>query len=782
MKFKKLSICILFCVSIFSAKAYAEDIYVDPLASSGGTGAKNAPYRTLSEARNKVREINDNMTSDINVILKDGVYVLDETLELTSEDSATNGFKVIYKADDGANPIISGGKTITGWSIYDESKNIWSASVNGMSGRQLYVNGEKAQRARTDGPNELFSILLTTDTGYGLSPEFDGTAPDIMSYRNISLAELIYHHEWRCMRLGIKSAVTEDDTYTLTMDSGFSKLPPAARGNIIAVENAYELLDKPGEWYSDGTTIFYMPREGEDMTDAEVIFPQLEMLVYGNGTQSKTIENIVFDGIEFRYTTWTSPDLETGYLGTQGGFADGLDNESDHKDGLKQAVRFNFGRNIEVKNCTFQGLGCAAIRYGDGTKNSKITNNVIHDVANGGIYLEHRGYWEYDNDSADYPRVISGNEITDNEIYDIGTEYESACGIFCGYVVDTTIAHNELSDLPYTGISIGWGWGNPGTEAKYKTNFNSTNNKVYGNLIHDVMQVMSDGGGIYNLSTAPGMEIYNNVVYNVGAFDGAAYYLDDGSRYVTMYDNIGYNASYALRKKGAYNTIIGNYFDNGVIKLDTEDGDVVKENIIVSDGQYPQSILENAGIRKSEKSLSLSGTAPSSAGKEIAIWIMDGDIVKYADVIALSDAGDFSVTAVGDFEDGKTYEIVLSDGEADNGIFTQSDIPTAVPKKIFRTYISVVETDTENNKLVGKLVGAALNTGDNEELNVIAAVYDENGRFVDMKINKIDENCNLSEFLFDAVDGYTLKLFTWKSMQKATPIESIEIGSLQLKE
>ena len=91
-------------------------IYVSPGgADNTGDGSQSNPFATITRARDEVRKLNNDMTADIRVIIEDGTYVIDDTIEFTAEDSATNGYRIPYEAADGASPVISGGETITGW-------------------------------------------------------------------------------------------------------------------------------------------------------------------------------------------------------------------------------------------------------------------------------------------------------------------------------------------------------------------------------------------------------------------------------------------------------------------------------------------------------------------------------------------------------------------------------------------------------------------------------------------------------------------------------------------
>lgn len=771
MNIRKLTMFAVIFVSFLCINAAAEEIYVNPSAVSAGKGTYTQPYRTIQEAQEHVRDKTQDMTENIYVILEDGIYQQEHTITFTSADSGKNGFDVIYKAASGAKPIISGGRQINGWSLYDADKNIWRASAGGMNGRQLYVNGCKAIRARNEGPSELFSIKTVTENGYILNANIDGTAPEILSYGNISDVELIYSDRWMHQRMGIKSvSVVKDDTgadeYLVNMEKGFSDSEIKDKSKIIGIENAYELMDQPGEWYSDGQYIYYIPRDGENMESAEVIFPQLESLITGKGSKSASISNIIFDGIEFRYTTWRSPDSEYGYPGQQGGF--GIDVWGENETyGLKQAVRFDYADNVTIENCTFTALGCSAIRFGHGTKNCRINGNLIYDIANGGIYLEEKNF--YTNNLND-PRVIKNNEITNNEIYNIGTEYKSATGIFCGYVCNTIIAHNELSDMPYSGISIGWGWGGSGSEVQYKTDVNSINNKIYANVIHDVMKELSDGGGIYNLGSQPGMQIYNNVVYNVGGLDGAAYYLDNGSQYVILRDNIGYNAVNKIKGETEYATIIDNYFDDIATKEKIPENAVFKNNTIVSDGVYPDEIIKSAGIKKEQNELHIQGTIHRAAHNKAIVWIKDDNVIKYADVIDLSDSGNFTINAIGEFEAGKEYTIVLSEADTEYNYNVETYMPSVEAKQFIRIYVKL--TENKNDTLVGTVVGAALNT-DNIGIMTACAVYNSDGEMTDVKIGKIDEEHYINRFSFEPGKGTQIKLYTWKSIESMMPIVDI---------
>lgn len=131
------------------------ELYVSIDGDDSAAGTKEAPFRTLERARDEVRRLNGDMKGDIVVNVGEGVYTLDSTFELTSEDSGDGEYRVIYKGAGKEKTVISGGVTLDGWTLYDAENNIYSADVpDGADFRQLYVNGEKMTRARSGNTGE----------------------------------------------------------------------------------------------------------------------------------------------------------------------------------------------------------------------------------------------------------------------------------------------------------------------------------------------------------------------------------------------------------------------------------------------------------------------------------------------------------------------------------------------------------------------------------------------------------------------------------------------------
>ncbi|MFI1769669.1 discoidin domain-containing protein [Streptomyces sp. NPDC020800] len=140
--------------------------------------------------------------------------------------------------------------------------------------------------------------------------------------------------------------------------------------------------------------------------------------------------------------------------------------------------------------------------------------------------------------------VASKNTISDNYIHDIGEEYPSAVGLFGGYTQNTTITHNQISSVPYSGISFGWGgWHTNATTPDTNPSINS-DNLISNNLIANAMLKRYDGGPIYTngpqgTSYAHGLTISGNVTFG-SRHTNHAIYNDEGGRYITIDRDVQY--------------------------------------------------------------------------------------------------------------------------------------------------------------------------------------------------------------------------------------------------
>jgi hypothetical protein len=571
-------------------KAAQAVIYVDPVNgkdSNDGLSLSSA-LKTIIKARDKVRLINATMSGDILVYLRGGTYIIDSTISFETKDSGENGFNVIYKAYNDEKPVICGGKKVTGWSLYDASKNIYKAVIDtGISFRQIYVNGRRAVRARI--PN-LTDII--TFAGYYTaisSNPFVVNTSEVSNWSKLNEVECVWVAHWHEKRAHISSFETNGDKTTIDFTSPENASPVLNQATneetnhktSYYFENAYEFLDEEGEWYldNDAHILYYKPRSSEDIYNSEVITPVVENLV----TLTGNIHNIQFYGITFEYSNWTEPD-KYGYLDWQAG----LQLETNGGSAIPGMIQIDYANNLRFEKNIFVHSGAHGLVTVHNTSNVTVIGNKFTDMAGGGIYFN----------SAIGNGASSHDVISNNLVEKIGRVYSDCVGIVATNVANMTIEHNLIQYCPYTGISIGWSWDD--------TDKGSLNNDVSYNRINYIMQLHDDGGGIYTLGRMPNSNFHNNYISHIvrSSYQGgnpfAGIYLDNGSCYKTVENNVldsTFSAFYAINAPNHDNTIHNNYYN--VIYGDVSNDNVTSNNEFCRVSNWPAaalSIMSNAGI------------------------------------------------------------------------------------------------------------------------------------------------------------------------------------------
>jgi len=586
----------LFSVFSFPQQGYAAAatfLFVSPAGSGSGCTVE-APC-SLASAQMKVRTLNASMAGDIIVYLRGGTYALTSAFELTSADSGTGGYQVIYEAYPGETPVLSGGQTIDSWSLFDSGKNIYRSYVGtDLNTRQLYVDGMRATRARSaDHPGGF----TKTSTGF--------TAPDagMSSWGNPSQIEIVGFNAWKTFRCPVSTisgtAITVQNN--CWNNSQLSGTPGLA--TIAWIENAYELLDSEGEWYLDQSAgyIYYKPLTGQNMASAVAVAPTLETLLSGTGTLDEPIQNVGIKGLTFAYATWLQPSTGDGYVPLQAGFTYTGVHATATQDLTKTHgnVTFRAAKSVRLERNKFIHLGGAGLVFEYGSQNNTIIGNKFEDISASGVLIGDVTP-SYVN-PADVRERNTHNTIQSNYITRTGAEYYDAPGIFGGYTSYSTITHNELSNLPYTGISQGWGW---------DTNSYAQNNQITNNYIHDVMKVLGDGGGIYTLSAQPDSTISGNHLQKMyGSYGGWGIYPDEGSAYFTITNNV-------VEQTGRWISMWTSTIHDNIVKHNYTDTTsmanactncTLSDNTIVKNGNWPaeaQAIMNNAGLEQAYWDLS----------------------------------------------------------------------------------------------------------------------------------------------------------------------------------
>ncbi|MBR5409665.1 MAG: right-handed parallel beta-helix repeat-containing protein [Clostridia bacterium] len=616
-----LAVMLSALLSVSGAFAKSEkpmrEFYVSPLGSDENDGTKDRPFRTLTRARDAVREVNADMTGDIVVHVGAGRYPLAETLTFDERDGAANGFSVRWVADGDA--VLSGGETVAGFTLFDEEKNIYEAKVPaGEPFRQLYVNGQKMTRSRTaiDGSTRILGAARFLADGTLIPQWYNNWGEETLlqaDYGEIYLdaeefapvlgapdAEVHVLTAWVKNVLRVKSAEEADGVVRVRVKDEesalvFNRMHPNLDGYyknedrefVYYLENAYALIDEDNEWYYDAAkeTVYLKVPAGFDLAEAEVTVPRLETLVKVEPNNGSKIANLSFEGLTFAYSNWALPS-EEGLVDVQAGMYANYCVFATNDVGLNRppaAVTVADTEGFVMRNCVIENTGAAGLDLLRGTKHSVIRDNVVRQTAGNGIMIgsffvdgntDMHEVYDPENESD----ICEGDRIVNNLVTDVGTDYQGAVGIGAGYPRDILIANNEVCNAPYTGISVGFGWSD-------KPNC-MRNNRILNNEIHDTSLVLCDAGGIYTLSAQPGSEMSGNYIHDIRLPAWADYatsgiYMDEQTSGYTVKNNVIENAWGVGRNRNGEND-----YQENTVYIDARQGLAVR------------SIKKNAGISK----------------------------------------------------------------------------------------------------------------------------------------------------------------------------------------
>ncbi len=552
------------------------------------------------------------------IVLNGGTYRLGTPLQFGPQNSG-----VTWMAAPGEKPVISGGVVVTGWTA--DTGGRYKATVNLDNFRQLWVNGERAKRARGEVPANMADwgkIEATVKKGVnppgttgtpGYVPcELDKISPagytttdvKLLDWKNPQDIEFGYNGEWTHPIVKVEKISKGDDGKVIIEMSQPGLFLNQRKGGFniklpYYMENSLEVLDEPGEWYFDRHThtLYYMPRPGENMAKVEVIAPKLETLVEVKGTLDNPVTDIRFEGLTFSHATWLRPCSKLGHPDAQANFIQPPDNSYFRPENEKGWVPVNgehvkspaniildAAHGINFESCVFTALGGAGLDIQNGSQDNIVNRCLFTDISGSGIQIG--GVSREDHHPVEARSVVYRNRVTNCTITKVGQDYYASVGIFYGYTEGTVISHNEISWAPYSGITGGWGWGMLEVAATkfvtpviYTTPTPCKNNIIEGNNIHHFMLLRRDGGGVYMLGRQPGTVIRNNSIHDAGPGTFGGIYLDEGSADIEACGNLLYNfPGHAYH----FNNYLADYrdtcriHDNSIVKTDGVKGNGTK--------------------------------------------------------------------------------------------------------------------------------------------------------------------------------------------------------------
>jgi len=527
-----------------AAKPVRTAFYVAPDGNDQWSGTRDAsnaggtdgPFASLARARNAVRQLKaeHGEALSVRIFIRGGTYWLTEPIVFEPQDSGTARRPVLYEAYHNEQPVFSGGRRITGWQEVEDG--LWTVTIPEVKAgdwyfRQLFVNGRRAIRARVPNQGEYYEAVKPIHpedpSGFYFQPG------EIKTWDNLGDVEVVLYHHWDTSRLKIAKVNEAENLVTF--------LKPAhyyvgwRNASRYFVENVFEELDAPGEWYlnRERGILYYRPRLGEDMTQAEVIAPVLNNLISFSGDAGKDelVSHIRLRGIALRHSVGTAVEL-------------------------RSAV------DCRLEQCEVAHVGGSAVVISSRSQKNRIVACHIYDMGGNGVSIP-------GSKNINTPLISQTreNQVTDCHIHHGGMIRFRDRGISIGYSGHNLIAHNHVHDFDYIGIVVGVNWRDYENLCR--------NNIVEFNYIHHVMKVLTDGGAIYTMGNIPGTILRNNLIHDVYGdkytprtrSHNRGIFLDGMSGGILIENNIVYNTLHAPLDPYTENTQSPNTYVNNIFAL-----------------------------------------------------------------------------------------------------------------------------------------------------------------------------------------------------------------------
>lgn len=517
------------------------EFYASPLGNDSWSGqlpepdakGTDGPVATIGAALRAVRHSRntDRFSRPATVWLREGRYPVTNTFTLHPDDS-----QITFAAYKNEKPVLDGGIKIEGWNEETlNGKTVWSCDASAIVARigyfhELFVNDRRARRPRLP-KKDYFWVESAPETPVDeyhcfakwQKQRFVAKPNDLRAWKNLSDVEVVIPHWWIEERRNIASFDETTRLVNLSEPTCMILLDTLnKRYARYYVENVFESLTEPGEWYLDRGTgkVFYLPQPGESIATSSIYTAGCEQLIRlaGKAEEKRFIEGVSFVGLIIEHAEWknVNKSVQAAYW-------------------VPGTIALEAARNCSIEECTIRHMGNWAIDVGHGCTNIRIVGNRITDIGGGGIKVNGSDFW------GPLHNRTWGITIADNEIAAIGRVHHSATAVLLGHTGGDIVAHNHIHDMYYTGISVGWVWGYGPSVAR--------NIRIEKNHIHHCGQgVLSDMGGIYLLGQQPGTTIRNNLIHDVQSvgYGGWGIYPDEGSSYLVIENNVIYNTSSQL--------------------------------------------------------------------------------------------------------------------------------------------------------------------------------------------------------------------------------------------
>lgn len=550
-------------------------IYMSPQGSDSNSGSPEAPLFSLQKALDKAISTTADDTAYIEVAAGD--YYLTSGACITTPTTRP----IVVRAAGPEKPRFIGGRRITDWQQLNNS--LYSAYIpeavwGDYTFEQFFVNGRRATLART--PNKGFYRIKSikesvTDNGNSTKESFatmriEGDSAQLAILKDVWAGEngqpkVSLYHKWNNAKMHIDIINKDSNTFNIA-GRKWGDHYMLQSGSRYFLYDFRQALDSVGEWYMDYTNgrLYYIRLPHEDMSNAQCIVPTIKQFINLTGHPGREIENISFENICFIVSKFNVP--RAGLYPFQAA-AD-----------IGAAIELHYAKNISFTGCEIEHCGTYAIWIDRGSSNCKVQGCYIGDAGAGGIKI---GSPVAPDDTAS---VARGNIIDNNIIRGGGREIATGVGVHIMHAADNRVTQNDISDLRYTGISVGWRWG-------YGASVAAGNIIAHNHIHHIGWAELSDMGGIYTLGAATGNCITGNVIHDIAADSYGAWgiYTDEGSSYIEISNNLVYRCNDGAfhQHYGKENRVENNIFAFGknyqlqLTKAEEHSSFTFKHNIIL---------------------------------------------------------------------------------------------------------------------------------------------------------------------------------------------------------
>lgn len=524
------------CDFAVGAEAPYADFYVSSSGSDTWSGriaepdraGRDGPFATLERARDAVRELKASKSSDIVVYIREGTYTLSETVVFGLQDSGEGEATITYAAYPGEQPVFSSGVVIDGWK---KSKgllsglpaeaigNVWEASVEGDF-KTLYDSEGRLPRASSKG----FIPLKGGSRNRLHYPE-----GKLKNWSNVEDVEILVrpHHAWIMNILPLASVDEKTQMAHTSLDATYAmnRLHFLPDTESCWVENVLDELDEPGEWVlntREGKVYLWPRNESPVLAPKLIELLRVEGEVDLQGPVDTPVRNLVFKGLTFMHGDRYLVDENDA----------GLQHDWDFLDKANAMVRLRGTENCVIEECHFTASGSGAIRLDLHAIGNTISSNHIEHLGGAGILL--CGYGPGTKD------VNRKNLIYNNHVRNIGEIYAHSPGIMLWQSGENRVANNLIHDTPYCGMILsgcmthffakkGGGrelertirrheiTGIPSGDdlEEVRPYLHTHDNLIEYNEIHNVMEIMGDGNGIYVRGAGAGNVLRRNYIHHL---------------------------------------------------------------------------------------------------------------------------------------------------------------------------------------------------------------------------------------------------------------------------